>query len=233
MVSKDIVMGTIRRMNSSGVDTATIRLTLKDIGLSDGEIDAYFSEAGLALAPASPLRASSKVQEKSLSGKEESFGEEKEGTESGEDEDFSGSDFSGEESEGGVDEESGADLLEDEELHDRIAKKTAEKISPHLESLRSQQGMFDAASRLAHEEHDDNLSEIGEKLDAVGKAMPRGEHISELTLRLKALEELSAKMQIDVTDIKASSAALEDLLKKILDTNRKILLQSPKSGKGN
>ena len=45
MVSKELIMGTIKKMFSSGVDDETVKNTLKDIGLSDSEVAAYIAEA--------------------------------------------------------------------------------------------------------------------------------------------------------------------------------------------
>ena len=45
MVNKQVVLETIQRMNSSGIDQGVIEKTLKDIGLKDAEIKAYLSEA--------------------------------------------------------------------------------------------------------------------------------------------------------------------------------------------
>jgi uncharacterized protein YlxW (UPF0749 family) len=45
MVNKQVVLETIQRMNSSGIDRSVIEKTLKDIGLKEDEIAAYLSEA--------------------------------------------------------------------------------------------------------------------------------------------------------------------------------------------
>ncbi|MAG17938.1 MAG: hypothetical protein CL944_00520, partial [Candidatus Diapherotrites archaeon] len=45
MVSNDVVMNTVKRMLSSGVDDDTIRMTLKGINLKDTEIDNFINEA--------------------------------------------------------------------------------------------------------------------------------------------------------------------------------------------
>ncbi|MFH1588708.1 MAG: hypothetical protein ABIA76_05210 [Candidatus Diapherotrites archaeon] len=44
MVSKEIVIETIKKMNDSGIDEDSIRSTLKGIGLDDDEIDSYLDE---------------------------------------------------------------------------------------------------------------------------------------------------------------------------------------------
>ncbi|MBI2597602.1 MAG: hypothetical protein HYW50_00210 [Candidatus Diapherotrites archaeon] len=45
MVSRELVLDTIKRMRGSGIDDQTISSTLKDIGLSDKEINEFMSEA--------------------------------------------------------------------------------------------------------------------------------------------------------------------------------------------
>ena len=45
MVEKTIVLDTIKKMLDSGLDDSIIIVTLKDVGLSESEIDAYLAEA--------------------------------------------------------------------------------------------------------------------------------------------------------------------------------------------
>ncbi len=44
MVDKTVVIDTIKKMHSNGIDDATIKVTLKGIGLTDEEINNYFNE---------------------------------------------------------------------------------------------------------------------------------------------------------------------------------------------
>ncbi len=200
MVSKEIVMGTVKRMADAGIDKETIKSTLRDIGLTDSEIGAYLQEAGLEAA-APTAQASSELTPEQVPAEQ----------------------YLDDELDGPLD---GADLPEDQ--HEAIAQKTADKLAGQIESLNNEQGMKDAANRLDIEEHKQKLGEIGTKLESVSASMPKHEHVGELSVRIKALEELVSDLQNDLSEVKAITGALQSLLKKILETNRQILLNTSK-----
>ena len=212
MVSKEIVMGTVKRMADAGIDKETIKSTLRDIGLTDSEISAYLQDAGLE-APATPAAQASPESTPEQSPLSEPAEPKTSEPESVSDEDFGGS----------LD---GEDLLE--EHHEKIAQKTADKLAGQIELIKNEQGMKEAANRLVMEEHKQKLSEIGTKIASVNASMPKQEHVGELSVRIKALEELIFELQNDLSEVKASTGALQSLLKKILETDRQILLNTSK-----
>ena len=210
MVSREIVMGTIKRMHDAGIDNETVKSSLIDIGLSDSEISGYMVEAGLE----EPRAAAQRKEEASLNEEPSEALPEEGAVEKG------GEDASSDE----LSDDSLGDELSLEEEHDMIADKTAEKLRPHLDSLRQEQGMRDTSYRLDSDEHRERLSSIDSKLDDISSTAPRQEHIAELTARIKALEEITFAMQKDLGEVKAATTALQSLLTKILDTDRQTLI---------
>jgi hypothetical protein len=205
MVSREIVLGTIKRMSAAGIDKETIKSTLHDIGLSEDEINSYFAEAGLAgAAPeAAPEPKGEEAAEEAVAEK------------------------AGEKEPEIPEEEPPEEARRPEKEHEAIARKTEERIAPKLEEMKAEHGMVEAAAKLGLEEHGEKLGELGKKIETVREKMPQSEHVSELAIRLKALEGLAAQIQQDLSDVKASSAALQSLMKKILETERRIVAALP------
>ena len=208
MVSREIVMSTIKRMHDAGIDNETVKSSLADIGLSDSEISGFMVEAGLE-----EPRAEVQRKEESLNEEASETVPEEEAEEKGEEQ---------------VTDELSDDTLGDElsleEEHDMIADKTAEKLKPHLDSLRQEQGMRDSSYRLDSDEHRERLDTIDSKLDEMGSSVSKQEHIAELTTRIKALEGIAFAMQKDLSEVKAATSALQSILTKILDTDRQTLI---------
>ena len=80
MVNKEIVLDTIKKMKSSGIDDSVIVTTLKDIGLDDREIKSYLKEAGgsFSAADASEDEKQEKVASKAADKIKAHLAEEKE-----------------------------------------------------------------------------------------------------------------------------------------------------------
>ena len=54
MVNREVVLETIKKMSSTGIDESVIITTLKDIGLKEEEIKQYLAEAKGGQAPSKP-----------------------------------------------------------------------------------------------------------------------------------------------------------------------------------
>lgn len=205
MVSKEIVLETIKRMYDSGIDDETIKATLRDIGLDDKEAEQMIAEAqGKGKEPARGKAAG----KKSADNEEEE--PEPEGTA---------------EEEAGADEES-ADA--EEEIQERIAAKAAEKIKRHLDDERSERSMRMSTAETMLEEHGDKLDEFGEGLKGLNEKLdaPRGDVvIHEPSVELRRVRERLDAIELQLSDLRAASAATQTLLKKILETDRKVLTE--------
>jgi DNA-binding transcriptional MerR regulator len=69
MVNREVVLETIKKMSSSGIDESVIITTLKDIGIKEDEIKQYLAEAKGGSAPSTPKSVeadSEKIAEKTV-----------------------------------------------------------------------------------------------------------------------------------------------------------------------
>lgn len=210
MVSRDVVLQTVKRMYASGVDDATVTSTLHDIGLGDKEIESVISEAkGLARdAPSGtpPTAAAAKP-----------------------------AGYAGEQPNGipslvpeirpehPTEEKHAAAGSAAESLATRAAAKTAAAVKAQLAEARDEQALRDTTVHAT-------MAEQAEKLEQVGKGV---EELKEKTAaadspavkRIAALEKKLNAQQTELADIKAACNALHSLLKKILQTDRQVLVK--------
>jgi len=200
MVSSEVVLQTIRRMISSGVDDNTIRITLKGIGLPDPQIDSLIRDAK-AGTPVQGARAQ-ETNEEASGEQEESAGDEAAG-----DEDI---DYEG-------DAEAGAEEGEEGDVKSEIASSSQEQLANHttthniLEQHSSKMDQVRADVSALHEKFDSSPKISGEQMAKLGA----------LDVRISSLER-------EVSETKANTIALQELLKKILETDRKTLLELQK-----
>ncbi|MBN2127137.1 MAG: hypothetical protein JW703_01960 [Candidatus Diapherotrites archaeon] len=169
MVQKSIVIDTIKKMHSNGIDDETIKVTLKGIGLSDEEIDDYMDEV--------------------LGTEEES--EEEENPE-----------------------------------HELIAEKAMKKIRPEFDKVKEEQGLTSTHAQIAMEDHSRKLDEMHSKVDELNKKVsPKTFDSSEVIGKINALEKKLTEIEKNVIETKAANSALQNLMQKILSTERDILLE--------
>jgi len=252
MVSRNIVLETVKRMYSSGVDDDTVITTLKDIGISDEEIKSVIDEAkGITPAQGKPLTPPQPTGRAPLPlSKEER--EAKEGAE--EEEEGSAEEESGEEGAEQEDEEtdedeseiSGIDDLPAEgetepepkprplpkekimgaplpKTQEQIAKRTAEHVGEHIKSAQDDAALRDTALHATIGEQAEKLEQLSKGIEQLQKSADTGGGNISGVLN-KRLNE----MQKDIGEIKGATSALQDLLKKILATNRSILIKLEK-----
>ena len=195
MVSTDVVLQTVKRMVSTGVDDATIKATLQGIGLSDPEILQIIRDAkGLGQSPASAAQGASQESEQD--------------PEQGANEELS---------EGDDSEYAGEEEDADTDLKDQIEDSGEEQLANHTTT----NTVLDQHTGKMEEMHND-ISALHEKLDSTPRLS--GEEIAKLSaldLRISALER-------EVAQTKANTIAIQGLLQKILETNRKTLLELQK-----
>lgn len=202
MVSRQIVLDTVKRMHSSGVDDNTIRSTLRDIGLSEGDIEGYLREV-------------------------KGISEQKPAEKEPRDELFEGD---SKEEDQGIEEESPQDegemefFQEDEkEEQDSLAEKTVQKIKEHLDDHFSSRELSDASALNAIEEHGQKVGEMHKKIDELHEKISESTVSPELFPKINAIEKKLVDLEKQLVDIKASQNALSSLLAKILETNKSIL----------
>ena len=221
LVSRQIVIDTIKRMYASGVDDETIKSTLRDIGLKEHEIRQYLKDVKGGQAedeekeeeePAKEDEESEKGEDEPEEGpgdtEEEGAGEEKTG-----EEDFGEDDLFGDEEEG---------LEEDDP--EKIASKTAKKIKTHLDEHFAGQEINDTATLNALEEQKEDVGELHKKLDELHEKFSSQPVIPVETIaKINSIEKKVIGLEKEMIDIKASQNALNTLLKKILEANQQIL----------
>ncbi|MFH0714538.1 MAG: hypothetical protein V1847_02565 [Candidatus Diapherotrites archaeon] len=108
----------------------------------------------------------------------------------------------------------------DAPLHEQIADRAVEKIQKHLDEKADLSSIADSSTEIALQSHGEKLedvqssvSELHEKIDA----LPGSEESAE---SLNALEERVKQVQKDLKELKAQSAATQELLKKVLQALR-------------
>jgi chromosome segregation ATPase len=168
MVEKNVVIDTIKRMHSNGIDEKTIKVTLKGIGLTEEEINDYLDEVL------------------------------------------------------GIDEEK----EEENPEHELIAKKAVEKFKPELDKLKQENGLNLTHSQIEREEHSQKLDEMHSKMDELNKKVsPKAFNSGEIIGKINALEKKLNEIEKNTVETKAASSALQNLMQKILSTERDILLE--------
>ena len=196
MVSNEVVLQTVKRMISSGVDDGTIKATLHGIGLPDSQISEIISQAkGLPLSQKSePVQdAADSTEEPSEAGADDELAQ-------GDD-----SEYAGEEDAGG------------EDLRGEIADSSQEQLAHHTTThniLEQHTGKMD-------EMHKDIVG-LHEKFDSAPKLS------NEELAKLSALDVRISALEKEVGETKANTIALQGLLQKILETDRKTLLELQK-----
>lgn len=194
MVSNEVVMQTVKRMISSGVDDNTIRTTLKGIDLSEEEIEKVMNESkGITPQNKAPEQKQESQQKSEVSSEDDS----------------------------------------DEENYDSIGEAESQppekKVSKEIASASQEQAAQHTTTHTYLEEH-------GEKIDSVkndisnlkGKINSTPSLSKEDIAKLSMLDKRMSSLEKEISETKANTLALQSLLKKILETNKKTLLKLEK-----
>jgi chaperonin cofactor prefoldin len=99
-----------------------------------------------------------------------------------------------------------------EEEEERIAEKTADKVKAHLEEKEAVDALRETTAQVALDEQSTKLDEIREDLR---------KPVETVEGRLKAIE-------LQIKTLRAENKAIQSLLKKILETDRDVLLRLKK-----
>src|SRR3989338_7456693 len=203
MVSNDVVMQTVKRMISSGVDDNTVRVTLRGIGLSDAEIDNIMAQAkGITPKEEKEVRKSPADSIPEYSKNKENDSEE------GADEDL-------EEDDSDSDDEYAEDLEE-----------TPEAMGKRLDQVSQEQSAQHTTTHDILEEHGDKLGDVHKSINELHDKFDSSPKLSSESIgKLNALDKRISWLEKEVAETKANTIALQELLQKILETNRKTLLE--------
>ena len=210
MVRNEIILGTIKKMFSSGVDDDTVKSTLKDIGLNDSEIDSYIEEAKGRPKPQS-------VQKPAMQSVQAVSGEAREKAKpiAEEEPEDSESDAADEGYDEGADE--GQDIDETDVAED-------ENLRGDLNDFKESQELGHSATHMALEGHSELLDELSKKLDVLSSMLEASPSLSPETVKkIGSVDARLSSLEREMTEVKALAIALQDILKKILDTDRQIL----------
>lgn len=191
MVEKSVVLSTVKNMLDSGLDFDIIKETLKDIGLSDPEINDVLREARSEKAP--------NVSEPEPR-RQESAEDESPEAESGDSE--------------------GSEVPDTSFEQQPVPSRKYAPQEPASNELSDSAGVQNAVIELGSK-----IEELKEKIESAsfgasaahsGSSAP-GPDVSLIQARLDSLSN-------DVKELKAGTNALVDLMKKILETDRQVLL---------
>ncbi|HZX34203.1 MAG TPA: hypothetical protein VFF09_02365 [archaeon] len=197
MVSNEVVMQTVKRMLSSGVDDATIRATLQGINLSAQEIERVLGEA-----KGVPSRRAAGNAAETGDGDLDETGE------------------SGEE-------ETGAEGPEED--FDEGAEVRGEGLKSEVRSMAQEQSAQHATTHSILDEHSGKIEGVHKNIDALHEKFDSAPKISaESIAKLEALDSRISSLEREVSETKANTKALQSLLEKILEANRKMLLELQK-----
>lgn len=194
MVDKKVVVKTIKKMLDSGIEDDVIQSTLSDLGLTESE-----AEELLASAKGKSVSSEEKTAETDDS-VEEGIEEAIESDESDADE-SSGQNY---------------DI-------DSVIKKTSDRIKSHLAEKEQSDELKEQSTHLKLDEHDEKLDEIHSKIDLMHEKLDSSSAFFELNKKVSSIEKSISEIKSDLKDSKAQINAVHDIMKKILETERKLL----------
>lgn len=116
-----------------------------------------------------------------------------------------------------------------ESPHEVLAQKTAEKVKEHIADFHEESALRDTMTHAALEEHGAKLEEVHKKVEELHEKIedfPKA--AASLPDAAKKIESKLNKFEKDLGELKAANSALQDLLKKILETNRELLIKLEK-----
>jgi len=208
MVLNEVILDTVKRMVSSGVDDETIRMTLKSIDLSDAEIDEIIAEVrGAKPKPVEPKNQTTPEQVSS----KQSVSEGKEN-----------------------DAEEDEELPEEPEepIIEGDTEVTAEDVSEIREQIHASSGEQVALHTTTHQmldEHYGKLSEVHDSINELHQKMDSSPQLSpETVAKISALDLRISGLEKEISEVKANTLALQGLLQKILEANREIISELEK-----
>ena len=207
MVNEKVIMSTVKKMKASGLEDEVIVSTLLDIGLSEGEAQAFLGKISRGEKPTAKEPA---VQPSA---------EEKEETPAAGKSEKTAPDEGKEKEEPLEIKEETIEEPEEKEEHRAIAEKTAARIKEEIDAHAMEHAFYQEKTDASLEEHKNVLEEVHSKISALHEQPASSEVLKEL----KVLNAELSTLKESLSEAKAMSAATKELMEKILEVNRKIL----------
>lgn len=183
MVSSQVVIETVKRMANSGIDDATIRMTLKGIDLSDKEIDDILSSVKTGKMP---MPQSDPAEEEPQ-------------------------------------EDEGEDIEDGEE------EAPHGEISREINAVSQEQQALHTTTHQILEEHGDKLGEVHRAVGEINEKVSTPPQFSaDAIARISALDNRISSLEKEISETKANTIALQQLLSRVLEANREIILELQK-----
>ncbi len=114
-------------------------------------------------------------------------------------------------------------LTEEDYDIDSVIKKTSDKIKEHLSEKEQSDSLREQSTHLKLEEQDEKLDEIHKRIDSVDGKISSSPQLIELNKKVSVIEKDVSEIKSDLKDFKARIHAMHDIMKKILETDRKLL----------
>lgn len=119
-------------------------------------------------------------------------------------------------------------------LAEHTAEKTAEKVKNHIDEARTETELRETTAHAAIEEHGKKLDDLHSKVAEVHERVSVAPFTSASSPKPTDLAPLHKRFDVlerEIGEAKANTLALQDLLKKILSSNREILMDLQKKKK--
>jgi len=211
MVSNEVVMNTVKRMLSSGVDDNTIRVTLQGINLDEGEIEKVINEAK-GISPEAHPDSNQGISPEAPDDPKEAFEKLKKSKEIGtrpESENEEQDDYAVPD-----EEEVEAPPLNVKKEIDAVSQEQAAQHTTTHQLLDEHKEKMEAVEK--------NVIDLHKKIDSTPSLSP------ETIAKIDSLDTRMSSLEKEIRETKANTKALQELLKKILETNKKTLLKLEK-----
>jgi len=221
-MDESVIIDTIKKMKASGLEDDIILSTLEDIGISHNRAEMLLKKASGIPIEESKVEGTAQQEtkaEKAAPSEEIEVEPEKMAEEPSED-------------------ELATALRQIKEMpekkfgpkpeHELIAEKAAEKVKQHLEETKLEHDLHHTTMHAA-------LAQQGALLDEIHKSVREVKEATKQPIKApQSLEEKIVQMQVDIEKIKADlaetkamAAATKNLMDKVLEVTRKILLRLP------
>jgi len=106
---------------------------------------------------------------------------------------------------------------------DAVIKKTSDRIKNHLAEKENSDELKEQSTHMKLEEHDGKLDEMHSKIDSLHSKLDSSPVFMNLSKKVSSVEKDVSEIKSDLKELKAKTNAVHDIMKKILETERKLL----------
>ncbi len=183
MVSNEVVMQTVKRMLSSGIDDETIRNTLRSISTPEEQVEVIINEAK-GISPQQAQQAKKVVQE-------------------------------------------AEDELEDAD--EDFEQDPIQNVSKDMQNMSIEQSAQHETTQKMLDEHSEKVAAVHQDVQKLHEKISAVPQIDVETIaKINAIDGRISSLESAVNETKANTKALQELLKKMIDTNKQILMELQK-----